>query len=100
MPRPPLAFPAAALVLGVLAPGILALAPALADGMPGPARHGYDRPHADHHAPRRGHHLGHGRAHDRFAFAPPAGPFYHAWPEPAEVRVPIYNRPSHLPPSW
>jgi hypothetical protein len=47
--------------------------------------------------PRRGHprFVGHG-----FASVPSGEPVAYAWPDTAEVRVPIYNRPSHRPPAW
>ena len=89
MPRLPLAL--LALVLA---------GPALADGVPGSAGRGLEGPdrarvHRGHaHHPRR-----FVRASHRIAPMPPAGPVAYAWPEPAEVRVPIYNRPSHLP-AW
>ena len=94
-------------VLAFLALAFLALAgPALADGVPGPARRGFEGAYRG-----RVHHARAPRPHPfvraRFvqsrgpvAFAAPVGPASYAWPEPAEVRVPIYNRPSHLPLSW
>jgi hypothetical protein len=79
---------------------VLALAlpaSALADGVPGPRYPGRDAETASHHhRPQlRRHHAAH-----LYDAAAPVAPVYYAWPVPAEVRVPIYNRPTLLPGAW
>lgn len=73
-------------------------APAQADGPP-PEGSGVQRPR--HHLRGAVHRTLH-RPYRiaRFQVEPPMGPAYYAWPEPAEVRMPIYNRPTHLPGYW
>jgi hypothetical protein len=83
-----------AFALAVLAGAFLSPAPpARADGIPtrhapepgGYARGAYDRPPRAYAPPRR--------RPVPYPVGAPVGPAYLAWPEPDEVRLPIYNRP-------
>ena len=71
---------------------LLLAAPARADGVP---PDGMGRPHSRVHDVRPP--VYRHRIAVRHAVAQPMGPAYDAWPEPAEVRVPIYNRPGAMP---
>ena len=84
---------------------LLVAGPALADA-PGPDPRGVSRTHVlphrgnVHRYARPARHASRRVARVAYEAVPPEGPVVYAWPETPEVRVPIYNRPSHRPPAW